>query len=347
MKRKNGARKQKIRYMAGILLLAMLAGCGQDNGAGEEEINLSEQEDQGKQTEENSLERWKSSLREGNPQELMAEAFRGVSVMKDGEVCFAVSYEPRAYKNSFDCWAVSVPYQSMVTVDTEEMYTYFHILEDMELVPADGITREEAGTGEYTDTVFVAYYSGQTQESGQAEPDRGITFCFGDQDENDDYYVEAGGKLWIAQKAAVEELFAVNPYMYILKVVNVVHLETVSKILIAFDGDSYEMRSNAGKYWWNDKEAESSEFYELYTELMSVFIERELSPEDKKNINTRERELLMSVTFERNREDAPKIVQRYYVYDEMYASVQVNGTEFFLVSREALAQVQKKIREVF
>lgn len=80
---------------------------------------------------------------------------------------------------------------------------------------------------------------------------------------------------------------------------------------------------------------------------MSIFIERELSQEEREKMNVGDRELLMSVTYERNREDAPKITQHYYAYDETYASVQVNDTEFFLVNREELAHVQKKIREGF
>lgn len=185
--------------------------------------------------------------------------------------CLAVSYEPRVHKNSFDCWAISVPYQAMVTVDTEAMHAYFRILEDAKLVPADGVTREQAGIEEASDRIFVAYYSGQTREGGQAEPDRGMTFRFGNQEEAGNYYVETGGKLWLADQAAVDKLFEINPYELILKV--------------------------------------------------------------------------MSVAFERNREDAPKIIQRYYAFDGTYASVRVNGTEFFLVSREALASVQEKLRD--
>ena len=78
---------------------------------------------------------------------------------------------------------------------------------------------------------------------------------------------------------------------------------------------------------------------------MSIFIERELTREEREKIDAGDRELLMSVTFERNREDAPKIIQRYYAFDGTYASVQVNDTEFFLVSREALASVQEKLED--
>ncbi len=186
----------------------VLAGCRQnsDLGKGTETLTVPSDSEEEGQKEESSLAGWETSLQEGNPEELMAEAFRGMSVIKNGKPCLAVSYEPRVYKNSFDCWGISVPYQSMVTVDTEAMYAYFRILEDAKLVLADGVTREQAGIEEASDRIFVAYYSGQTREGGQAEPDRGMTFRFGNQDEAGNYYVETGGKLWLADQAAVDKL---------------------------------------------------------------------------------------------------------------------------------------------
>ena len=346
-------RNKKVRFAAVAWSLffvgMMFGGCGQNNnavGRNEDKAGQTDIEEEW-QEEENSLEGWEASLQLGVPEELTAESFRGVSVVKNKTPYFAVSYEPRAYKNSFDCWTISVPYQSMVTVDTEAVYEYFRILEDMELTPVDGMRREGAGIEDTSDSIFVAYYSGQTKEGGQAEPDRGITFCFGNQDEKGNYYVEAGGKVWSADKKAVEDLFAVNPYECILKVVSVVNLETVSSVTIAFGDKQYEMQTDGQTFRWNGETAGSTEFHELYTELMSIFIERELSREEMEKVNGKDRELLMRVTYERNREDAPRITQCYYAYDETYASVQVNGTEFFLVSRKVLRQVQERIEKTF
>ncbi len=348
---KEKKRKDVIRSIitAGSLLLWVVTfvGCGQNSDTNEGNkyrINQSDTDEE-IQMEESSLARWESSLQKGNQEELMAEAFRGMSVTREGKPCFAVSYEPRAYKNSFDCWTISVPYQSMVTVDTETMYVYFRMLESVEWTPVYGVTNEQAGITETSDHIFVAYYSGQTKEGGQAEPDRGITFRFGNQDEAGNYYVETDGRIWLAEGAVVDQLFAVNPFEFVLKVVSVVNLDTISKVTVSFDDHSYEMRADGGMFWRNGKEMDSAEVYAVYTELMSIFIERELSPEEKENMDAGNRELLMSVTFERNREDAPKITQRYYAFDETYASVQVNGREFFLVSREALASLQEKWKD--
>lgn len=348
-----------------IMGAVLLGGCRQNGGTGaaestgqergeiqtaeQPERDLARQEDLTAdwQREENSLEEWKASLQEGSLEELTAQAIRGVSVVRDGAPYFAVSYEPRAYKNSFDCWAISEPYQSMATVDTEAVYEYFQILADMEMIPVDDITREQAGIEETSDSVFAAYYSGQTEAGGQAEPDRGITCYFGSQDEEGNYYVEAGGQIWLADADMAERLFAVDPYDCVLKVVSVINVATVSRVTIEFPDNRYEMWLDGGTFQWNGRNVDSAEFYEVYTELMSVFIEKELPREEQGNTDAAGRELLMRVIYERNMENAPVIVQDYYTYDDEYASVQVNGTEFFLVGRESLERLQRRIEDAF
>lgn len=356
----------------------LLGGCGKEDGTAREKSTdfeqrrqveadladvLPEQEEPesfGEQTvieetdtvlEENSLAEWEASLAEGDPEELTAEAMRGVSVVRDGTPCFAVSYEPRVYKNSFDCWAISVPYQSMAVVDTEAMYAYFRVLEKMELTPLEHITEKQAGIEDSSDTVFVAYYSAQTAEGGQAEPDRGIRFRFGGEDENGNRYVESGGRLWLADGSSVEEIFGIDPYECVLKVASVVSVETVSKVIIEVGKERYEMTVQPDAFRLGEKVVEREEFYALYTELMSVFIEKEMPREAGEGggaeTGSGEQELLMSIVFERNMEQAPRIVQKYYVYDEKYASVQVNGTAFFLVGRDALMQLQGRLEEAF
>lgn len=324
------------------------AGQGQ-TGQGETEAaeagqGLIEQAQTVKLQEENSLAEWEESLEEGDPAELSAEAVRGMSVVRDGETCFAVSYEPRTYKNTFDCWAISEPYQSMAVVDTEAMYEYFHLLTDMELQLAEGVSSDQTGLEDSENSLYVAYYRGQTEQGGQAAPDRGIFYRFGGKDEAGNYYVEAGGKIWTAQADKVERLFAVNPYDQILKVVSVVNVESIAKVEVTFAEQCYEMRVGEETFQFGDRVVDSAAFYELYTELMSVFIEKAL-PEE--TVADNDRELLMTIVYHRNTGVAPQIIQRYYVYDDTYASVQVNNTEFFLVSRKGLEQLQDKISIAF
>lgn len=326
-------RKNRAAVLTGCLLLAAIAsgGCGQK-----------EQEDIAETAaiEENSLAQWEASLEEGAIDELSAESIRGMSVVRDGKPLFAVSYEPRTYKNTFDCWAISVPYQSMTVVDTEAMYAYFHVLADMELTRAEDVTKDRTGLTDSADTIYVAYDKDQTPQGGQAAPDRGISYRFGGQNGAGDYYVETGGTVWTASAEAVEQLFTVNPYDCILKIVGVIGVDTISKVEVMFGDKTHEMEIQGEHFRIDGETVEDTRFYETYTELMSVFIEKEL-PQDAGTDG--ERELLLTVVYHRNTAQAPRITQRYYVYDETYASVQVNGTEFFLVSREAV----ERLREMF
>ncbi len=374
-------RKTKRMIMASVVCIAtgalILGGCGQDDDTGTRSEKPRQQEtvnavtadterqreaqpyvekpvlDDWEETQEhmeepeggiekNSFADWEACLEPGEPGDLRADAIRGVTVIKDGQPYFAVSYEPRAYKNSFDCWAVSVPYQSMVAVDTEAMYNYFRLLAEAKLESAADVEREETGLDGSENTIYVAYFEGQTNQGGQAEPDRGILYRFGGQNEEGDYYVEAAGKVWMIHADTAEKLFAVNPYDYILKVVSVVSIETVSKVEIEFPENRHTMQTGKDGFMFDAREVDSKTFYELYTEIMSIFIEKELPEKDTDGIG---RELLLTVTYHRNTKEAPKIIQRYYAYDNTYAIAQVNGTEFFLVSREALEKIRYDLQE--
>ena len=213
---------------------------------------------------------------------------------------------------------------------------------EAKLESAADVEREETGLDGSENTIYVAYFEGQTNQGGQAEPDRGILYRFGGQNEEGDYYVEAAGKVWMIHADTAEELFAVNPYDYILKVVSVVSIETVSKVEIEFPENRHTMQTGKDGFMFDARVVDSKTFYELYTEIMSIFIEKELPEKDTDGIG---RELLLTVTYHRNTKEAPKIIQRYYAYDNTYAIAQVNGTEIFLVSREALEKIRYDLQE--
>ncbi len=312
--------------------------------------------------ETNSLRQWEQDLPEGKPEEMRASAIRGLDVTLGGESLFAVSYEPRAYKNSFDCWSISVPYESMVSADTEIMYDYFESLAELKLERAEGVSREEAGIGEDDRRIFLAYFEGQTDAGGQAEPDRKLIYDFGKKDGTGSYYVEVAGEILLAEETAVERIFSLNPFDFILKVVSVISVETVSKVEIETEGKEYVMETGDGSFTFDGRKVDSQEFYGLYTELMSVFIEKEIPITDNaKDDNSKdnyfekdnpgednpERNKLLTVIYHRNMEEAPQIIQEYYAWDENYALARVNGTEFFLVSRQGIETLRDKIEDAF
>lgn len=341
--------------LMGVVLIAGLQGCS-DGKIKEDEStgNSAEKVDgvsidniSGNQKEENSLDDWEENLIVGDEQEVSAKAIRGVRLTKEGTPIFAVSYEPRTYKNSYDCWSLSIPYESWVSVDTEGVYLVFDAIEGMSLEPAGEMEDEDTGLDNSDTSFFVAYNSEQGgQEVGQALPDKGITYWIGNQNPDGDWYVKtsADDQIWLASDEAVEQIYGVNPFDCILKVVNVVSVETVSRVEIVRGKEAFEMTAQDKTYKLGGKEVESSKFFDLYTALMSIYIEKEI-PDTRSE--TESRDSLMTITYHRNMEEAPLITCSFYDYDENYVSVNVNGTEFFLVKKSDLQSLEKIIESAF
>lgn len=331
--------RKKIVMVTALLLLSVLCSCRekQENKISEKKINY--------EKEENSIEVWKEELTFEEEEVPSAASVRGMQVIKEGEVKFAVSYEPREYKNSYDCWAISVPYHSWVSVDTERLYEYFSCLENLSLEKITDIP-ENTGLEDSQTSLFIAYYSGQNQqEQGQAEPDKGITYQIGLKNANGDYYVKINEEegVWQADGAVVNELLNLNPFDCVLKVANVVSIETISTVDIDIEGKKYIIDFTDGESCrFNKKKVEKEEAYELYTSLISIFVEKE----NLKKEHTGEIPLL-TITYNRNMDSAPRIVEEFYAYNEEYASVSINGDEIFLVDRESVDTLIAQIQSAF
>ena len=139
----------------------------------------------------------------------------------------------------------------------------------------------------------------------------------------------------------------IEPYNMILKVANVVSIETLSSVDIEIQGKTYTIDLSDQEnenYKLNNKKADKDEVNALYTELMSIFIEEEI----KESNDVQETSSpMMSITFHRNIEGAPEIVESFYDYDENYASVNINGTEFFLTDKSAVNDLIASVKEAF
>lgn len=322
------------------LAAALIGGCRSTGTAKEE----TEEKNVVYDKEENSLDLWQETLGTEKSSSVKASAIRGIRTVKEGIPVFAVSYEPRKYKNSYDCWSLSVPYESWVTVNTETMYEYFACVENLNLRAAEG-EEQETGLEESSTSVFAAYYGGQSDgEAGQAEPDRGITYKIGKQTETGDYFVEtnANDGIWLADKEAVDGLLNVRPYDYILEVANVISIETVSKVEIETEGKTYTIDLD-GQYKMNGKNAGQEKVYGLYKELMSIFLAGEMPEKPKAD----KEEPMLTVTYHRNTEEAPEIVQKFYAYDKDYAWISINGFQRFLIEKADVEALIKTIKNAF
>ena len=158
-----------------------------------------------------SLGGWTESLpRETNTYSIPGKAIRGMEIQNNDRKIFAVSYEPRAYKDSFNYWDISVPYESTVSVDTEKMYELFNTAAGITLQKAEPDKNKEqvkAAIKNSKTRIRIAYDAAQTEnEKGSPQPDRIITLLIGQQDENGNYYVGLEGSdiIYLAQQTIVD-----------------------------------------------------------------------------------------------------------------------------------------------
>ena len=136
------------------------------------------------------LEAWQQNLSKDQEfSTINAKGIRGLSVHKDGETIFAVSYEPRQGKQSFDYWDISSPYYSQVSVNTEELYDLFDAVAQMRFQKIEGISLQEAGISGSTVSIFVAYNEAQNSNAqGAAEPTNARIIQIGAEDGQGHYY---------------------------------------------------------------------------------------------------------------------------------------------------------------
>lgn len=335
----------------GLLSIVMVSGlgCGNANSNPDTTKKREEilQEHDCFTYETNSLEDWEKNLTYTGEGVITMEGIRGIKVSLNGEDKVSLSYEPRDYKNTYDCWAISKPYDSLAYVDTEAMYEYFSLIENM---PLQVVDEENADTfGTTVGELYVAYYSMQTEDGGSPYPDQGVRFLFGNVTEDGYQYVMIEGvdSLFVMQKEYADTLLLVDPFRFVLQVVNVVMMDTVSELEIATQLDYLNMTYDGKEYKMNGKKISFEEYNAFYTELMTVFIAGEV-PEDygmSDSSDASNEEVIIALHYHRNVEGAPDISVQYVSYDDQYVVARINGKSFFMVEKSEVANLICKIGE--
>lgn len=341
-----------MRAWKKIVILTVLAameicslwGCGMSAKGNIEEVRIKEPE--------NHLASWRKELpRDGEYTIWDASAVRGLEIQKDGETVFAVSYEPREGKESFDYWDISEPYQSMVSVNTEELYGLFDTIFQLRWDQTRDISLEDAGIADSDSSVFIAYNREQRSgEKGAEDPTGTRTILIGDPDGQGNYYAALEGTEEVAaiDQTLVDGILNIDPYQYILKLPVLISVDTVEKVQILSDGKTHRMESGDGTWKLDNKSVEQGEFQSLYGKLLDVMLSggiTEKAPGNGKS--TDKRQPVLTIQFIRNIDEASDIEVIYYEYDECSMSVSVNGREYFLVDKENVHELMKNIEESF
>lgn len=331
-------RKKSVVILFVIMVLAwLLPGC--DSSA----IRL--QQPQIKEIE-NHLEEWQREL--SQDKELSAinvKGIRGLSVQKDGETIFAVSYEPQEGKQSFDYWDISIPYQSQVSVNTEELYDLLGTAALLGFEDAGEISFEDAGISGSTTSIFLAYNQEQgSADKGSAQPTKARTIFIGREDGQGHYYAAYKGleQVMLADQSFVDLILNVEPYQYILKIPVLVSVDTIEKVQILYGEEQHIMEQRQNIWKMDDKEVSQEDFHTFYGEILDVMLTGE-----REKIAEEERTPVLTVQFIRNMEQISDIEVKYFPYDEQSMSVSVNDEENFLVDKKQVQTLLDNIDKWF
>ena len=275
-------------------------------------------------------------------------SIRSFSIVKDGEEVFQIKQEPADYKMDFDYWEITNPYDEIATVNTENMYEMFGVLVDFDL--SNGVDAADADTGldktqTYFTVDFVNTVNDDTARKTQ-DADAAATILIGNTDDNGDYYACVKGyedAVYLLPKESVNSLLELKPFNLLLKIPALVNIDTLDSVDMNIGKKTYTMKLDGGDYKFGKKTVKKEKFTELYQAIQSVMLDSEI--EETKD--AADKEEVLTVTFHRNTEEAPEVTLKYYTYDDTYDSVEINGTERFLVKAEDVDALVKQIKKAF
>ena len=279
---------------------------------------------------------------------MSAYSIRRFSIVKDGEEVFQIKQEPADYKMDFDYWEITNPYDEIATVNTENMYEMFGVLVDFDL--SNGVDAADADTGlDKTQTYFTVDFVNTVNDDTARETqdaDAAATILIGNTDDNGDYYACVKGyedAVYLLPKESVNSLLELKPFNLLLKIPALVNIDTLDSVDMNIGKKTYTMKLDGGDYKFGKKTVKKEKFTELYQAIQSVMLDSEI--EETKD--AADKEEVLTVTFHRNTEEAPEVTLKYYTYDDTYDSVEINGTEKFLVKAEDVDALVKQIKKAF
>lgn len=275
-------------------------------------------------------------------------SIRRFSIVKNGEEVFQIKQEPADYKMDFDYWEITNPYDEIATVNTENMYEMFGVLVNFDL--SNGIDAADADTGlDTTQTYFTVDFVNTVNDDTARETedaDATATILIGNTDDNGDYYACVKGyedAVYLLSKESINSLLELKPFNLLLKIPALVNIDTLDSVDMTIGKKTYTMKLDSGDYKFGKKTVKKEKFTELYQALQSVMLDSEI--EETKD--AAEKEEVLTVTFHRNTEEAPEVTLKYYTYDDTYDSVEITGTERFLVKAEDVDALVKQIKKAF
>lgn len=264
----------------------------------------------------------------------VAEGIRKLSIVNEGEELLEIAYKPEEYESSYEYWKMRVPYGEGVIVDTEAMLELYQQVEKLDFEEALQLSGEEKTGLEKSNTTIAIEFC-QNNPSYEAEADSSSTLIIGGSNGAGDYYTTLEtntDKIYLMPEEVIDEILSIKPFDLILKISAAVGIDTVEEVIATIGGKEYEI---------SETKLGTEIYHTLYAELNSVFVVKEIEEEQKIGA-----EVLLKLYFKRNIKSAKDLEVLYYVYDEEYASVCVNGIEKFLVRRSDVEVLKETIEAI-
>lgn len=333
-----------VIFLAGILAVSLLAGCGNKDGGSDTADSISGQEaDRGEAAAAVNPEDVAKTLTISESPEFKKEDIRGISVVVDGEPVYQLNYTPRDDRDSYLYWDMVTPYASTAVVDTEPMYELYEALAGLDWT---GAVSGQQDPGDSDTYITLNYYDSGDSEEQEAEPDHTVTLMIGEKQDGKYNCVLNGDKekALLMDASILDAVLEQDPYNLILKIPYVVNAATVKEVDITYGGKDYTMTLDGDTYRINRKKVDSGEYLALYSELMQPMLDGKI-PEDEALED--DRESLISIRYIRNIEGAEDYEVHIYPYGEDQYTVSVNGEEHFFLSSEDVETLENVLKEAF
>lgn len=278
---------------------------------------------------------------------LTAKGIRKISVLDSGKEIYSISYEPGKMEETYEYWKMKVPYEDKVIVDTEAMLKLYESLEFLDFTPVEA---DYENTGLSGACKEIALEFCQAVEGGEAPSnpaaDKKCVLMIGDLDGAGNYYTALKSnpqRVYQMDQSIIDSIVNVDTFTLILKVGALVPINTVKEVNISIESNEYRLSCDGKKYNLNGQDTDTQVYKSLYTELLSILLEKEL-PEDSKG-HKASPELHME--FVRNWENLSNVSVDYFSYDNTYAVLSIDGVENFLVRQRDVDRLIKTIKGYF
>lgn len=279
---------------------------------------------------------------------LTAQNILRLSVTKEGETFFEIAYDPQVYKSEYDYWDITVPYESMTTVNTEVMYNLYEQIEKLDF--SNVIDERKAFLKEYgLDKPSAAVTLDYFKEGQDSQHKETVKLLIGNKNEQKDYYAKIKGsnKIYLLSGEIIDRLLTINPFDYNLKIVGLVNIDTVDQVKVGVDGQELELLikrdGEEERYYLHGQEVDKSVFTDLYIKLMSVLIKGEAEEEKTADL---EDVPCLKVHYIRNTKGAEDVIVEMLPYDDQFLSARVNGKTFFVVSKEDVEMLVSELKTI-